>query len=139
MTDKNIHEAAREHAHLHGCIVAYDTKDAMDMESFGHWCDESYDLIYDDDMFNYVCGFLYEDYASSEDEGDEPLYRTYRETLSPEELDSNFSEYMLNFNFFRLNKNIPVDDMEMINKILQEQCYFAPVWVWVKGQLVSEL
>ncbi|EDJ2557655.1 hypothetical protein CE665_25470 [Salmonella enterica subsp. enterica serovar Poona] len=123
---------------MNGCVVAYDVKDAMDMESFGHECDESYDLIYDDDMFMYISESLFEDYSSFENEDDEPLYRTLRETLSHEELELGFSEFMLNLNFFRLNKNIPAEDIETVKKILHEQCYFSPAYVWFKGQLTDE-
>lgn len=135
---KNIHEAAREHAHLHGCIIAYDIKDGMEISSFGHQCDESYDLIHDDELFKFVGSSLFEHYSSCENEDDEPLYRSLRETLSEDELSLGFNDFMMDLVFFRLNENIPVDNLETIRSVLRENCFFSPEYVFIKGQVVDD-
>lgn len=109
-------DLSRQLAFDAGCIVAYDVKDGMEISSFGHECDDSYDLIHDDEVFKFVSRSLFERYSSyeneneNENEDDEPLYRPLRETLTEDELSSAFNEFMMNLVFFRLNKNIPVDN-----------------------------
>ncbi|ECG8454955.1 hypothetical protein IOU90_004193 [Salmonella enterica] len=131
-------DLSRQLAFDAGCIVAYDVKDGMEISSFGHECDDSYDLIHDDEVFKFVSRSLFERYSSYENEDDEPLYRPLRETLSEDELSSAFNEFMMNLVFFRLNKNIPVDNIEVIRSILSENCFFPPEYVFIKGQIVDD-
>ncbi|EIP3426430.1 hypothetical protein LSE82_005312 [Salmonella enterica] len=128
----------RQSAFNAGCIVAYDVKDGMEISSFSHECDESYDLIYDFELVKFVVAPLFERFSSYENEDDEPNFRSFRETLSEDELSSLFNEFIDSLVFFRLNKNIPVDNLDVVGSILRENCYFRPEYVFIKGQIVDD-
>ncbi|EHB9442799.1 hypothetical protein JT886_003196 [Salmonella enterica] len=138
MSENDGFKEARERAFYHGCVLAYDSKEGMDIVSFGHFCDESYDLIYDDDMLFYLYKSLSDYFHQLHDVDDYPDYRLLKETLSSEEFKLRFSEFLDELIFFRLNENISVDDMDFVDGILSEQCFFYPRFIWVEGKMTYD-
>ena len=112
-----------------GCVMAFDVKDGMDI-------DTSHGVLNEDPYLEMLTeAQLFDVYANLPDEYDE-LNRTLKETLSDMEL-REFFESDFSFMFFRLNETHSQKSLEEVLKLIQQYAFWMPHYVWLQGNLID--
>lgn len=112
-----------------GCVLAFDVKDGMDIDtSDGNIIeDEIIELLAKDQMF--------EIYVNTIDEDDEQK-RPLKETVSEPELHSRFEEDY-SFIFFRLAECHAQKPLKQVISLIQKYSFWMPQYIWLKGNLID--
>ena len=109
-----------------GCIMAFDVKDGMDV-------DTSDGILIEDHFLEMLTEKqLFEIYVNSPDEDDEQN-RPLKETLSDSELQEYFRDYC-SFMYFRLAE--PYANKEVL-ALIRQYSFWMPQYIWLQGHLID--
>lgn len=119
---------AAENAHRSGLIIALDVKDASeyDFERDGAF-------VEDLRLWRFCEAELFDDYRLSKDDDG----RTFESTNTKEELLEDFQNYSTNVILYRYTRNDFPSSVEDAFDMSRERCFFAPLYVWLKGRFIS--
>lgn len=113
-----------------GCVLAFDTRDGMDL-------DTSDGIFIEDLLLPHICrGAVYNLFINSPDE-DDPADRPIKETQTPSELEQWFEDVMGDSMFFRLREDLADRDELAVIAMLQERSFWLPRYMWLQGQEVD--
>lgn len=122
----NAHFIPAETALAEGCVLAFDTKDGMDI-------DTSDGVLIEDDLLEMLTQHqLFEIYCNFIDEEDEKR-RPYKEIYPDDELRENFVDEST-FMFFRL-KDATNKSLKDVLILAREYSFWPPYYIWLKGEL----
>lgn len=122
----NAHFIPAENALAEGCVLAFDTKDGMDI-------DTSDGVLIEDHLLEMLTQHqLFEIYSNFIDEEDEKR-RPYKEIYPDDELRENFVDEAT-FMFFRLN-NAKDKSLKDVLTLAREYSFWPPYYIWLKGEL----
>lgn len=119
-----------EVAFASGCVLAFDTRDGMDL-------DTSDGVFIEDLLLAHICrNEVYNLFVNGPDE-DDPADRPIKETQTPSELEEWFDDVMEDSMFFRLREDLAdLDEVALIAKV-QERSFWMPRYMWLRGQEVN--
>ena len=122
----NAHFIPAETALAKGYVLAFDTKDGMDI-------DTSDGVLIEDHLLEMLTqNQLFEIYSNFIDEEDEKR-RPYKEIYPDDELRENFVDEAT-FMFFRLN-NAKDKSLKDVLTLAREYSFWPPYYIWLKGEL----
>lgn len=112
-----------------GCVMAFDVKDGMDV-------DTSDGVLIEDHFLEALTeNQLFEIYANSPDEYDEQN-RPLKETLSDSELHKYFrDEY--SFMYFRLVETHANKPLKELLPLIRQYSFWMPQYIWLQGHLID--
>lgn len=119
---------AAENAHRSGLIIALDVKGASvyDFQRDGAF-------VEDFRLWRFCEADLFDNYRlSKDDEG-----RTFESTSTKETLLEDFQNYSMNVILYRYTRNDFPSSVENAFAMSRERCFFAPLYVWLKGRFIS--
>jgi hypothetical protein len=128
VSNKNIRPA--EEAFNKGCVVGFDIKDGLDIVS-----DE---LLIQDSLLEFAGEKHIFDACCNTINPDDPKERTFKESLSPEDLEEYFREDY-SFWYFRLSEKA-LEQYPTIKKMLNfvlEYSYFPPMICFIDGKQID--
>lgn len=113
-----------------GCVLVFDTRDGMDL-------DTSDGTFIEDLLLSHICrAAVYQLVINSPDEED-PTGRPIKETLPPSELEQWFEDVMEDSIFFRLREDLADRDESTVMAMLQERSFWLPRYMWFRGHEVD--
>jgi len=116
-----------ENAHRSGLIIALDVKNASEYD-FEH--DGAF--IEDHRLMRFCEADLFNDYRlAKDDEG-----RTFESTSTKEELQEDFENDLTNVVLYRYTHDALPSSIDEALAMSRERCFFAPQYVWLKGQFI---
>lgn len=122
----NAHFIPTETALAEGYVLAFDTKDGMDI-------DTSDGVLIEDHLLEMLTQHqLFEIYSNFIDEDDEKR-RPYKEIYPDDELRENFVDEST-FMFFRL-KDTTDKSLKDVLALTRQYSFWPPYYIWIKGEL----
>lgn len=113
-----------------GCVLVFDTRDGMDL-------DTSDGVFIEDLLLPHVCrDAVYDLVINSVDEED-PSELPIKETLAPSELEQWFEDVMEDSIFFRLREDLADRDELTVIAMLLERSFWLPRYMWLRGHEVD--
>ena len=132
VTQSNEPFKLAENAFSKGYILAFDVKDASEIEAD--------DLLIEDELLRHVVKHpLFVIYSNSiyENDSDIESTKTRKEVYSPEKLKEYFYDYINDYTFFRLNESLWSESLITLPKFLRNYSFWMPEIMWVKGKLIN--
>jgi len=112
-----------------GCVMAFDVKDGMDV-------DTSDGVLIEDHFLEMLTEKqLFEIYANSPDEDDEQN-RPLKETLSDSELHEYFRDDC-SFMYFRLAEPHANKPLKEVLALIRQYSFWMPQYIWLQGHLID--
>ncbi|CCN85990.1 hypothetical protein [Vibrio nigripulchritudo] len=112
-----------------GCVMAFDVKDGMDV-------DTSDGVLIEDHFLEALTqNQLFEIYANSPDEDDEQN-RPLKETLSDSELHEYFQDDCT-FMYFRLVETHASKSLKELLPLIRQYSFWMPQYIWLQGHLID--
>ncbi len=116
-----------ETAHRSGLIIGLDVKDASESRF-----DHDGTFIEDNRLWHFCEAELFQNYLlSTDDEG-----RTFESMSTVEELREEF-EMGQDIVFYRYTPTDLPANLDAVFSISRQRCFFAPVYVWFRGQFID--
>jgi hypothetical protein len=118
-----------EDAFLNGCVLAFEIKEAMDVNfAEGNLIEDPYlDFVADKKLLEIYGNFIDED-----DELNRPLKATLSEAELEAEVRDNFS-----FMFFRLNPKACEFSLKSVLALIRKYSFWMPHYIWLQGTLID--
>lgn len=127
VTLSHAHVKPAEKAMKEGCILAFDVKDGMDVDTYDGA------LVEDRFLFELCQPQMYERYKNTIfDDDQKPL----KEMMSEQEIRANFEDEF-GYTFFRMHEKYNQMDLKGILKVVREYSFWPPEYVWLKGHLID--
>jgi len=127
VANKNMMPA--ETALSSGCVVAFDIKDGLEVNTSDGL------IIQDPALSPLTYNILFEVYVNSPDVGDR--HHPMNENPPEVERQTIFSEEHDQYMFFRLNPLIIDKSIEEILGIIKEHSFFMPYIIWLQGEMTD--
>jgi hypothetical protein len=126
LANKKIRPA--EEAYKNGCVLVFDFKGGMDISSN--------ETLINDHWLEMICEkSLFTAYGNKVDV-DDPQGRTFKDTLTPDELEEYFRDDSM-FIFFRISDSIfkKHSSLEDVLRLVRKYSFWPPMYAFIKGEL----